>query len=92
MRGVYEEIILGMLAPRVGYSFKHAPQFWIHYFYAGRVKSNDNVNRAAMVLSNDNVTQPALLSHGRLGSQGIVDILRLAGYGLRHGEETWNAS
>ena len=43
-----------------------------------------------MVLSNDNVTQPALLSRGRLGSQGIVDILRLAGYGLRHGEETWN--
>ena len=40
-----------------------------------------------MVLSNDNVTQPALLSGGRLGSQGIIDILGLAGYGIRHVEE-----
>ncbi len=40
------------------------------------------------MLSNDNVTQPALLSRGRLGFQGIVDILGLAGYGIRHVEET----
>ncbi len=43
-----------------------------------------------MVLSNDNVTQSALLSQGRLGFQGIVDILGMARNGIGYCEEARN--